>query len=53
MKFRIVVVRFVERNSLARTAHIPVICKLESKTTGDSRWTHFAHGFVCIYLVSM
>lgn len=51
MKFHIVVVRFVERNSLARTAHIPVTCKLEPWTTGDSL-THFAHDFD-IYVVSM
>lgn len=34
MKFHIAVVRFVERNSLARTAHIPVTCKLECQFRG-------------------
>lgn len=34
MKFHIVVVKFVERNSLDRTAHIPVICKWNTKPLG-------------------
>lgn len=44
MKFHIAVVRFVERNSLARTVHIPVTCKLECQFRWDSGWTCFAGG---------
>ena len=45
MKFHIVVVKSVERNSLARTAHIPVTCKLELKTPGDEHLLCARHSF--------
>lgn len=38
-------VRFVERNSLARTVHIPVTCKLEKQASGASLWKRFASAF--------